>query len=445
MDIEITQKQRDFIRADANEVLFGGAAGGGKSYGQLIDAFLYALKYAGSKQLILRRTYGELERSLIRVSMELYPREIYTYNDAKHVGRFKNGSIIDFGYCDAEKDVYQYQSAEYDVIRFDELTHFTEDMYIYLISRVRGANDFPKGVKSSTNPGGVGHTWVKDRFIDLGAWESVHDTPTGTRVFIPSKIQDNVFLMDKDPEYLKRLENLSDKDKKALLYGDWDIFDGQYFTEFDRKIHVITPFIIPDWWRVYFTMDYGLDMLAGLWIAVDDHKNAYAIDEIYIPNLKISDAAEAIKAKGHKTYVNFAPPDLYNRRQETGKSVVDWFHEAGIGLVKSNNNRVAGWLAIKEWLKPYEDVDGVTTAPLKVFENCKNLIRTLPSLQYDTKNPSDTAKEPHELTHLPDALRGFCVMNPRGSTMPEPKKIYNFDFEKPKPNPLGKGAKINVI
>ncbi len=445
MDIEITQKQRDFIRADANEVLFGGAAGGGKSYGQLIDAFLYALKYAGSKQLILRRTYGELERSLIRVSMDLYPREIYTYNDAKHTGRFKNGSIIDFGYCDAEKDVYQYQSAEYDVIRFDELTHFTEDMYLYLISRVRGANDFPKSVKSSTNPGGIGHTWVKARFIDIGAWETIHNTPTGTRVFIPSKIQDNKFLMDKDPDYLKRLENLSDKDKKALLYGDWDIFDGQYFTEFDRKIHVITPFIVPEWWRVYFTMDYGLDMLAGLWIAVDDHKNAYVIDEIYIPNLKISDAAEAIKAKGHKAYISFAPPDLYNRRQETGKSVVDWFHEAGIGLVKSNNNRVAGWLAIKEWLKPYEDVDGVTTAPLKIFETCKNLIRTLPALQYDDKNPSDTAKEPHELTHLPDALRGFCVMNPRGSKKPEPPKVYNFEFEKPNPNPLGKGAKINVI
>lgn len=124
----------------------------GKSYGQLIDAMLYALKYPKSKQLILRRTFPELEKSLIRTHLELYPLGIYTYNSGNHMGKFKNGSIIDFSYCDNEKDVYKYQSAEYDVIRFDELTHFTESMYIYLLSRIRGANDYPKMAKSSTNP-----------------------------------------------------------------------------------------------------------------------------------------------------------------------------------------------------------------------------------------------------------------------------------------------------
>jgi len=445
MDIHITKKQDEFIKADASEVLFGGAAGGGKSYGQLIDAFLFALKYPGSKQLILRRTYGELERSLIRVSMELYPKEVYSYNDAKHTGKFKNGSIIDFGYCDAEKDVYQYQSAEYDVIRFDELTHFTEQMYVYLISRVRGANGFPKQVKSSTNPGGVGHTWVKERFVDPAPWGKEFETPTGKRIFIPARVQENKFLMRDDPDYVKRLENLSDKDKKALLYGDWDIYEGQYFSEWDKDIHVIRPFEIPDWWRLYFTMDYGLDMLAGLWVAVDDHKRAYAIDEIYEPNLMISDAAKAIKERGYKVHTYFAPPDMWNRRQETGRSVADWFYQAGISLNKYNNNRVAGWLSVKEWLKPEKDIDGTVIAPFRTFETCRNLIRTLPSLQYDTRNPSDVANEPHELTHMPDALRGFCVMNPRGGQKPEPKKIYNFEFERPKPNPLGKGSKLHVV
>ena len=174
MDIQLTKKQGDFVNSTAFETLFGGAAGGGKSYGQIVDALRYAVKYPGSKQIIFRRTFPDLERSIIRTSLDLYPREIASYNNSKHIWTFKNGSLIDFGYIDNEKDVYQYQSAEYDVIRFDELTHFTEFMYVYMISRCRGANDFPKGMKSSTNPGGVGHQWVKERFVDIGPPNQVH-------------------------------------------------------------------------------------------------------------------------------------------------------------------------------------------------------------------------------------------------------------------------------
>ena len=163
MKLKLTKKQKAFIDTHESEVLFGGAAGGGKSYGQVADALLFALKYPRSKQLILRRTFAELDKSLIRLALSLYPKEIYSFNQSSHTGRFVNGSIIDFGYCAGELDVYQYQSAEYDVIRFDELTHFTESQYIYLISRVRGANDYPKQVKSTTKPGGIGHGWVKAR------------------------------------------------------------------------------------------------------------------------------------------------------------------------------------------------------------------------------------------------------------------------------------------
>ena len=343
MDLQISRRQKAFITADANEVLFGGAAGGGKSYGQLIDALLFGLKYPGSKQLILRRTFPELEKSLIRVSLALYPREVYTYNASKHIGTLKNGSIIDFSYCAAENDVYRYQSAEYDVIRFDELTHFTEQMYIYLISRVRGANGFPKMVKSSTNPGGVGHAWVKSRFIDIGAPDTIHQCDAGTRIFIPSKVQDNKFLIESDPGYLERLKNLSEKDQKALLYGDWDIFDGQYFTEWNRARHVIAPFEIPKSWRRYFTMDYGLDMLAGYWIAVDEGGNAYVYREIYRSGLIISEAARAIRELDEPgVYAYLAPPDLWNRRQDTGKSAAQIFAENGISLVKAQNDRVQG-------------------------------------------------------------------------------------------------------
>ena len=205
-NISVTEKQKRFIDATESEVLFGGAAGGGKSYGQIVDAMLFALRYPSSRQLILRRTFPELEKSLIRTSLALFPREIYTFNSSSHTGKFKNGSIIDFGYCATENDVYQYQSAEYDVIRFDELTHFTEAQYVYLISRVRGANSYPKQIKSSTNPGGVGHGWVRERFVDAGNRGVPFIGNDGmSRIFIPAMLDDNRFLRDGDPNYKKRL------------------------------------------------------------------------------------------------------------------------------------------------------------------------------------------------------------------------------------------------
>lgn len=432
MDIEITEKQEQFINSEAFETLFGGAAGGGKSYGQLVDALLYALKYPKSKQIIFRRTFPDLEKSLIRVSLESYPREAASYNSSKHIWTFKNGSIIDFGYIDSENDVYQYQSAEYDVIRFDELTHFTKYMYTYMISRCRGANPYPKHIKSSTNPGGVGHSWVKERFIDIGAPNQMHEITLengkkNTVIFIPSLVQDNMFLLDNDPDYINRLELLPEKEKQALLYGDWDIFDGQFFTEFDRKIHVITPFEIPKDWRIYRARDYGLDMCATLWIAMDYHMNIYTYKELYESDLIVSEAARKINAMtNEKIQIDYAPPDLWNRNKDTGKSTTDIFAENGQYLTKADNNRVTGWLAVHEWLKVFKDEQGQPNSKLKIFSNCVNLIRTLPALQHDEKNPNDVATEPHEFTHAPDALRYFCTMwqSPLVARKEKPKGTY---------------------
>ncbi len=413
LELLLTEKQMRFLKAEADEVLFGGAAGGGKSWGQLADAFVYALRYPKSKQLILRRTYPELDKSLIRVSLDLYPREIYRYNASKHVGKFRGGSVVDFGYCDSESDVYRYQSSEYDVIRFDELTHFTEGMYLYLISRLRGANDFPKSVRSSANPGGVGHHWVKSRFLDIGEPDAVHDCGAGTRLFIPAKARDNSFLMEKDPGYLKRLRNLPEKEQRALLDGDWDIFEGQYFTEWRRDLHVCAPFPIPAEWRRYFTMDYGLDMLAGYWIAMAPEGRAYVYREVYQSGLIISRAAELILQNTREpVYCSMAPPDMWNRRQDTGKSVAELFAERGIFLSKAENGRVAGWLALREWLRPVPDERGNVTPSLQVFPCCQNLIRTMPGLLIDQNDPSDVAPEPHELTHAPDAIRYFIAGRP---------------------------------
>ena len=155
--------------------------------------------------------------------------------------KIPTGSTIEFGYCDAESDVYRYQGAEYDTIRFDELTHFTESQYLYLLSRLRGANSFPKQIKSSTNPGGVGHQWVKARFIDPAPPETEFKAGRRTRIFLPSRVQDNHFLMESDPEYLARLNELPENQKRALLYGEWDLFEGQFFPEFRRETHVSKP------------------------------------------------------------------------------------------------------------------------------------------------------------------------------------------------------------
>ena len=416
INLKMSGKQKMFCKSKAFETLYGGAAGGGKSYVQLMDAMIYALQYPKSKQLILRRTFPELEKSLIRVSLGMFPQAIYKYNSGKHTGTFSNGSIVDFGYCDSENDVFKYQSAEYDFIRFDELTHFTEYMYVYLLSRVRGANSFPKYVKSSTNPGGVGHGWVKARFIDVAPPLELYTADNNTtRIFIPARVTDNKPLMESDPEYINRLNALGEKDRKALLDGDWDIFDGQYFSEFNREIHVIKPFPIPKHWKRYFAMDYGLDMFAGYVIAVDTYGRAYVVKEHCEPNLIISKAAEKIKqlCQGEDISFYYAPPDMWNRRQDTGKSVAEIFLEQGIMLVKSDNNRVHGWFNMKEWLMPFEDETGQKTANLVIFENCRELIRCLPALTFDQHNPNDVATEPHDITHAPDAIRYFIAGRPR--------------------------------
>lgn len=470
LDLKVTRRQRAFIEAQADEVLFGGAAGGGKSYAQLYDALIYAVRYPASKQLVLRRTYPDLERSLIVEHMKIFPLKggFYRYNFSSHTGIFANGSRVEFGYCDSEKDVYQYQGAEYDVIRFDELTHFTEFQYLYLLSRLRGANPYPRSIRSSTNPGGVGHAWVKERFVDIGPPDQVHRVVddrgnASTRIFLPSRITDNKPLMRGDPEYLARLERLPERERKALLNGEWDLTDGQYFAEFRRDRHVYRPgeVELPAHWRRFVALDYGTDMLAAYWIALSPSHRAYVYREVY----EGRDNGKGADGRGHiasaaarrvreatpedeQIYSWLAPPDLWNRHQDTGRSTAEYFADEGVLLTPTSNARVHGWRAVHEWLADITLEDGSSAPALQISEACPNLIRCLPALQYDTHNPEDTAKDPHEITHAPDALRAFCVTHASPAAEPEKEKYTlekAFHLGRSSEDVLGKGDDIYVL
>ena len=402
------QKQRLFFTAKNKFIAYGGARGGGKSWAVRKKSMLLALNYPGIKLLILRRTYPELrENHIAPMTSDL--NGIARYRETDKSFTFPNGSRIKFGYCDNENDLMQYQGNEYDILFIDEATQIPEKWFDVLKACVRGANRFPKRIYLTCNPGGVGHTWVKRLFIDRNYKDG--ENPEDY-LFIPAKVYDNSALMEHDKEYVRMLETLPKDLRRAWLEGDWNMFVGQYFTEWSEEIHVMEPFSIPLHWRRYFTMDYGLDMLAGYWIALDERGKAYIYREIYQNNLVMSDAAQLIRSMTtERIYAWYAPPDMWNRRQDTGRSVADVFAACGIPLVKAQNNRTQGWLDLKEWLKPIEN-EGRMTARMRVFQNCSNLIRSIPALLYDEHNPSDVSLEPHQYTHGPDAIRYFVAGRP---------------------------------
>jgi len=423
-------KQRLFFEATARHIAYGGARGGGKSWAMRRKFVMLAMRYPGLKLLLLRRTLPELRENHINpMRAELFGYARYTDTDKAFV--FPNGSRIKMGYCDSEADIYQYQGQEYEVIGLEEATHFTESQKDFLLTSNRSTRrDFTPRMYYTSNPGNVGHQWFKRLFIDKqykGA-ENPQDY-----VFIPAQVYDNKTLMDNNPEYVQALETLPEEMKRAHLYGDWDVFAGQYFTEFRREIHVLRPFEIPVDWLRYVALDYGLDMLAAYWIAVDHQGMAYIYRELYQPGLIISDAAQMIDELTGDEQIeqHIAPPDLWNRRQDTGKSAAEIFSEHGIYLSKANNDRIQGWYELREWLKPIADEQGRPAAKIRIFENCINLIRTLPLLQHDEYNPNDAAKDPHELTHAPDAIRYFVASRPYAAEPLKPPKVkwYKDQFE----------------
>jgi len=287
----------------------------------------------------------------------------------------------------------------------EEATELEPADFEMIDDRLRGK--LPDGlfyqIKMTFNPVSASH-WIKKRFFDA---------PDDDTLLSNSTYKDNHFIDDAFSKRMERRKIYDPEGYRVYALGEWGVEGGQYFSEWRESVHVCEPFAIPKHWRRYITMDYGLDMLAAYFIAVDEQGHAYVYKEVYESGLIISDAAKAVNDMiNEDIYQVFAPPDLWNRRQDTGKSAAAIFGEHGLVLSKAENDRVSGWYNLREWLKIYVDEFGNERAALTIFRGCVNLIRTLPSLKSDSRDLNDVSREPHELTHAPDAIRYFIAGRP---------------------------------
>lgn len=403
-----SRPQEDFFSCRVKYICFGGARGGGKSWCTQRKSVGGCLRYPGLRVLIVRRRYEDLENSVIEPICKLVDKDVAVFHASKRVLEFCNGSYIRFGNMESYDSAVtgKYQGQEYDWIFLEEATQFTEQEFRGLAACCRGASKFPKRVYMTANPGGVGHNWVKRLFIERDFLPM--ENPEDYR-FIKATVEDNVDLLEGSPDYVNALELLPEDIRRAHRYGDWDALSGGYFPEFSRRTHVVADFPVPKGWTKYRAFDYGLDLFACLWIAVDYNGRCYVYREFAESGLIVSQAARAalaVTTDKEKISYTIAPPDMWSTQKDTGKTMAQVFLENGLDLVRANNSRVQGWMALKELMKPMAD----GRPGLLVFESCRGLIDDLMAIQHDEKNPSDCAKHPHEVTHRPDALRYFAQL-----------------------------------
>lgn len=411
------------------------------------------------KGLILRKTFPQLQE-LIDKSLNYYPRAFpkARYNGSNHIWTFPSGAKIIFGSMQYTKDRTKYQGQAYDFIAFDELTHFTYEEYSYLFSRNR-----PNGpgtrvyIRASANPGGVGHGWVKERFITAAPPmtpipEVVSYTqPDGKvissvqkRIFVPSSVFDNKALLDNDPLYVQRLASLPEAERKALLYGDWDSFSGQVFLEWtndpaqyaDRSnTHVISPFRIPSNWTIWCGLDWGYSRPFSVgWFAVDEERRLYHIREYYgctgTPNqgVKMEPTAVAREIKR----IEAEDPNLKGRfihrvgdpaiwGSQGTESIGELMERERVYFEKGNHERINGKMQMHHRLA--FDEDGVPM--LYVFNTCKHFIRTVPNLVYDEKDVEDIDTDGED--HIYDMTRYVLMENPIAPPEKKATPLITFD------------------
>lgn len=459
-------KQVKFMERSEYEALYGGAAGGGKSDALVVEA-LRQVNNPDYRALILRKTYPQLEE-LIDRSHALYPLAFptATYNDSKHVWRFKSGAKIYFGAMQHKKDRTNYQGKRYDFIGFDELTHFTWDEYSYMFSRNRPSKK-PRSDRKTTvymrataNPGGVGHGWVKNRFITAAEPNTpieeivTVNLPDGSkkeirrdRVFIPASVFDNPALLEADPNYLGSLALLPEKEKKALLYGDWDSFEGQFFDEFriapdvdackkagisteearkyHRFTHVIEPFDLGSGeasrYTIFRSYDWGYARpFSCAWYAVDYDGTMYRILELYgcrkdQPNIGVrwtdeQQFAEISRIEREHPWLKgkqihgIADPSIW--ASKGGPSTAETAMSHGIYFTPGDNERIAGWQQCRYRLQ----FDDNGYARFYVFSSCEHFIRTIPLLLHDETKVEDLDSKLED--HIADEWRYACMSRP---------------------------------
>jgi hypothetical protein len=406
--------QTDFLAAPEIDVLYGGAAGGGKSYAMLVDPLRYAHR-AAHRALILRRSMPEL-RELIDKSRELYPQAFHgcKFREVEKLWNFPSGAKVEFGFLERDADVYRYQGQAYSWIGFDEITHLpTEFAWNYLASRLRTTDsEITPYLRCTANPGGVGAHWVKKRYISPAPPNESFDGDDGlSRKFIPARLDDNPYLSE-DGRYEQMLKALPDVQRRQLLEGNWEITEGAAFTEFDPNVHVVIPFEIPIGWERIKGIDYGYaSESACVWGAVDPTDGTLIIyRELYQKNLTGVDLAQVIT--NMEVYDPYSVQGVLDtaawaRTGTTGPTVGETLQRAGHKLRRADKNRIQGKIQVHEYLK----VQQSGRPRLQIFNTCPNLIRELTGIPLDKSNPEDV--DTHAPDHAYDALRYLIMSRPR--------------------------------
>lgn len=440
MEVEEAQKiifqpnpgpQTDFLSASEQEVLYGGAAGGGKSFAMVADPVRY-MNNPSANMLLLRRTTEEL-RELVSISKDLFPKAIpgIKFSERDKTWYTPRGAKLWMSYLDRDDDVLRYQGQAFTWIGFDELTQWNSPYaWDYMRSRLRTstASGLELYMRATSNPGGPGHQWVKKMFVDPGPWGKAFwatNIETGERIvypkghskegyplfkrrFIPAKLFDNPYLTESGM-YEANLLSLPEHQRRQLLEGDWDINEGAAFPEFNRHIHVIEPFDIPQSWVKFRACDYGYSTWSGvLWFAVHPVTNQlFVYREMYVSKVHADKLADMIAEAEEGERIKYGVLDsslwhergnaqpLINDLQKSGEYYLKWKPSD-----RSRGSRVAGKNRIHQALK----VDEFTEEPgLMIFDNCTNLISQLPSIPLSKSNPEDVDTNAED--HLYDALR----------------------------------------
>lgn len=432
-------RQMLFHACAADVVLYGGAAGGGKSMAILAEAYTCARETPGSYGVLFRRSFPELERSLILKSRQMFPRTVCKYNEMTHRWTIRPerpgpDSFLDFGFAKTVKEAREnYKSAEFNFLGIDEATLNEWEIISFLISRSRSSIPGHKPrIVMGTNPGGVGHVWAKEYFgindpryppeIPFTPPPTEDDPDPLTRCFIPAKLSDNPRLSENDPKYRQKLMLLPLNERKMQMDGDWTVFEGRFFPEFSAK-NVVAPESIldrqgqmPKHWKYYRSVDYGYsDPFCCIWFAVAPDGHVYAYRELYLKLLRDKEQVQLVKDNSFEPIEYTTCDPAMKQKNASGVSPYENYALAGVVMVPSINDRVMGWMAVRNLMATHPD----GTPILKVFSNLKKTLGEInDAVHSDDPKHTDDINIHSRRDHAIDTLRYWAVSRP--STPSEP-------------------------